>query len=102
MSNSNFPKQPTDDSDDWGKVGAKHSAQPPADDWGNTVANVRHEDIDFNKTYMPGAGSQPNDWGSTQGNIKLPQDANYGGQDSGGPLWALRASQRLSVLSAIR
>ncbi len=85
MSNSNFPKQPTDDSDDWGKVGSKHSAQPPADDWGNTVANVRHEDIDFNKTYMPGAGNQPNDWGSTQGNIKLPSDVNYGGgQDSGG------------------
>lgn len=84
MSNSNFPKQPTDDSDDWGKVGSKHSAQPPADDWGNTVANVRHEDIDFNKTYMPGAANQPNDWGSTQGNIKLPQDVNYGGQDSGG------------------
>lgn len=88
MSNSNFPKQPTDDSDDWGKVGsAGYSAQPPADDWGNTVANVRQDDIDFNKTYMPGAGASPSDWGSTQGNIKLPQDvSHYGGgqEDSGG------------------
>jgi len=84
VSNSDFPKQPTDDTDDWTKIGSQNSAQPPADDWGNTVANVRHEDIDFNKTHMPGAANQPNDWGSTQGNIKLPQDVNYGGgQDSG-------------------
>ncbi len=85
MNDSKFPKQPTNDNDDWGKTNYKHPAQPAADDWGNTVANVRHDDIDFNKTQMPGAGNQQNDWGSTQGNIKLPQDVNYGGgQDSGG------------------
>lgn len=78
MSNSDFPKQPPSDSDDWGKTNFKHPSQPPSDDWGNTVANVRHDDIDFNKTQMPGASNSPGDWGSTQGNIKLPQDVNYG------------------------
>ena len=87
MSNSDFPKQPTDDSDDWGKTNFKHPAQPPSDDWGNTAVNVRRDDADFNKTFMPGASNQQADWGSTQGNIKLPQDVNYGGgqeEDFGG------------------
>ncbi|HLM62460.1 MAG TPA: OmpA family protein, partial [Pyrinomonadaceae bacterium] len=65
--------------DDWSKTNYNYPKQPPADDWGNTVPNVRQDDIDFNKTYMPGANNQPNDWGNTQGNIKLPQDVNYGG-----------------------
>lgn len=85
MSNSEFPKQPPGDADDWGKTNFKHPAQPPSDDWGNTVANVRQDDIDFNKTYMPGANNpQGSDWGNTQGNIKLPQDVNYGGQEDVG------------------
>lgn len=86
MSNSDFPKQPPGD-DDWGKTNFRHPAQPPSDDWGNTAANVRQDDIDFNKTYMPGANNQQgSDWGNTQGNIKLPQDVNYGSgqEDSGG------------------
>jgi outer membrane protein OmpA-like peptidoglycan-associated protein len=84
VSNSNFPKQPTDDSEDWSRTGSRHPKQPPADDWGNTVANVRQDDIDFGKTYIPGgANAQGSDWDHTQGNIKLPQDVNYGGEDFG-------------------
>lgn len=78
MSNSNFPKQPPDDADDWGKTNYNYPAQPPSDDWGATRAGS-HRGDEFDKTFMPGAGNQQNDWGSTQGNIKLPQDANYGG-----------------------
>lgn len=84
MNDSDIPKQPPADKDDWGKTNYNYPAQPPADDWGNTVANIRHDDIDFGKTYMPGgatANNQPNDWGNTQGNIKLPQDNLGGGQD---------------------
>lgn len=79
MNDSNFPKQPPIEPDDWSKTNYNSPRQPPADDWGNTVANVRQDDVDFNKTYMPGANNQPSDWGNTQGNIKLPQDVNYGG-----------------------
>jgi outer membrane protein OmpA-like peptidoglycan-associated protein len=87
VSNSDIPKQPPDNTDDWGKTNYKHPAQPPADDWGSTVTNVRRDDIDFNKTQMPGANNpQGSDWGNTQGNIKLPQDVNYGSgqEDFGG------------------
>ena len=84
MNDSDIPKQPPGDIDDWTKTDYKFPAQPPADDWGNTVANVRRDDIDFNKTYMPGATPPQNDWGATQGNIKLPQDVNYGGGNDGG------------------
>ena len=55
MNDSDIPKQPPADKDDWGKTDYKFPAQPAADDWGNTVANVRQDDIDFGKTYMPGA-----------------------------------------------
>lgn len=96
MNDSDFPKQPPNDfsknkpnvnNDDWGKTNYGHPAQPPADDWGNTVANVRHDDIDFGKTYIPGSQkpSTP-DWGVTQGDIKLPSD-DFGGaakQDDAG------------------
>jgi outer membrane protein OmpA-like peptidoglycan-associated protein len=83
VNDSDIPKQPPADIDDWTKTDYKFPAQPPADDWGNTVANVRRDDIDFNKTYMPGATPPQNEWGATQGNIKLPQDVNYGGSDGG-------------------
>ena len=84
MNDSDIPKQPPADKDDWGKTDYKFPAQPAADDWGNTVANVRHDEIDFNKTQMSGAHPPQNDWGATQGNIKLPQDAGYGGGNDGG------------------
>lgn len=82
MSDSDFSKTPPNDKDDWAKTNYGYPAQPAADDWGNTVPNVRRDDIDFGKTQMPGAQNQPNDWGNTQGNIKLPQD-NYGGGSGG-------------------
>lgn len=95
MNDSDFPKPPPDDFSktkpnvdkaDWGKTNYNYPAQPPADDWGNTVANVRHDDMDFGKTYISGANNPKTpDWGVTQGNIKLPQDDFGGGQeDSGG------------------
>ena len=88
MNDSDNPKPPDDfskttpnvDKADWGKTNYKHPAQPPAEDWGNTVANVRRDDIDFGKTYMPGADKPKTpDWGLTQGDIRLPND-NFGGK----------------------
>lgn len=68
MSNSDFPRQPNDDLDDWSKTNYRHSSpQPPSDDWGGTPSN----------------NARNNDWGSTQGNIKLPDDVNYGGNRGG-------------------
>lgn len=72
----------SDDNNDWGKTNfRKPPSQPPADDWGNTVANVRHDDADFGKTFMPGSSPSPKtpDWGSTQGNIKLPGNEDFSG-----------------------
>lgn len=71
-----------DDNNDWGKTNFRQpSSQPPADDWGNTVANVRHDDADFGKTYLPGSSPAPKtpDWGHTQGNIKLPSNMDFSG-----------------------
>lgn len=86
MNDSEFPKTPPDDKNDWGKTNFRHPAQPPSDDWGNTVANVRPDDADFGKTFMPGSNNAPKtpDWGVTQGNIKLPQDDYSGNADSYG------------------
>jgi outer membrane protein OmpA-like peptidoglycan-associated protein len=83
VNDSDFPKPPNDDKNDWGKTNFRHPAQPPADDWGNTVANVRHEDADFGKTFTPGSNNAPKtpDWGVTQGNIRLPQDDYSGNAD---------------------
>lgn len=83
MNDSDIPKPPPAE-DDWSKTNYKHPAQPPSDDWGGTAANVRHDDIDFNKTFSPGSNAPKTpDWGATQGNIRLPQD-NYGSQEGGG------------------
>jgi len=83
VNDSDVPKSPDDFSkttpnvnkDDWGKTSYKHPAQPPSEDWGNTVANVRQEDLDFGKTFIPGADKPKTpDWGLTQANIQLPND----------------------------
>lgn len=93
MNDSDIPKPPPSDdyftkttpnvdNADWGKTNFRHPAQPPADDWGNTVANVRHDDADFGKTFMPGSNAPKTpDWGVTQGNIKLPHDDYSGNAD---------------------
>ena len=104
MNDSDNPKNSPDD---WGKTNYKHSAQPKADDWGNTVANVKHDDIDFGKTYAPGADSSKTpDWAATQGNIKLPSDDFGGGnQDRGGdygattPYFRLPETERAKYLN---
>ena len=70
------------DNDDWGKTNfRKPSSQPPADDWGNTVANVRRDDADFGKTFMPGSSPAPQtpDWGNSQASIKLPGNEDFSG-----------------------
>lgn len=85
MNDSDRPKPPNADKADWGKTNYNYPSQPPADDWGNTVANVRHDDTDFGKTFIPGAESAKTpDWGVTQGNIKLPPDNFGGGQEDFG------------------
>ncbi len=91
MNDSEFPKPP-DNKDDWGKTNFKYPSQPPADDWGNTVANVRRDDVDFGKTFMPGSNAPKTpDWGVSQASIKLPGNEdfsgnadNYGGSNGGG------------------
>ncbi|MCY7345893.1 MAG: hypothetical protein LH614_06680, partial [Pyrinomonadaceae bacterium] len=83
MNDSDIPKPPPAE-DDWSKTNYKHPAQPPSDDWGGTAANVRQDDIDFNKTFAPGSNAPKTpDWGATQGNIRLPPDNFSGGQDGG-------------------
>jgi outer membrane protein OmpA-like peptidoglycan-associated protein len=78
---------------DWGKTNYKYPAQPPSDDWGNTVANVRpfdRDDNDFGNTYQPSSNraKSSDDWGVTQANINIPQDdfgatqSGYGGRGS--------------------
>ncbi|MEO8071637.1 MAG: OmpA family protein [Acidobacteriota bacterium] len=71
-------------SGNWGKTDYHHPAQPPADDWGNTVANYRPQDNyeDFGDTYLP-ASNKPKvpDWGITQANVNIPDD-NFGGKQS--------------------
>ncbi len=81
MNESDFPKPPNDDKHDWGKTNFKHPSQPPADDWGNTVANVRTDDADFGKTFMPGSSNAPKtpDWGISQASIKLPGNEDFSG-----------------------
>lgn len=84
MNDSDIPKSPPAE-DDWSKTNYKHPAQPPSDDWGGTAANIRHDDIDFNKTFSPGSKAPKTpDWGATQGNIRLPPDNFSGAQDGGG------------------
>ncbi|MCW5960997.1 MAG: OmpA family protein [Pyrinomonadaceae bacterium] len=98
MSDSNKPPKPPPDDfskttpnikipgsekndNDWGKTNYKYPVQPPSDDWGNTVANVRpfdRSDDEFGKTMPPSSHkAQPNDWGMTQANIDL-RDGNIG------------------------
>ncbi len=64
-------------SSDWEKTNYnnKFAAQPPADDWGKTVANISpiKDEPDFNKTFMPPPNSPKTpDWGVTDQNIKIP------------------------------
>ena len=80
--NVNLPKDRSAPSG-WEKTNYNFPAQPPADDWGNTVANIRPidaDDTDFGKTFLPGApkSSAPADWGMTEANINLA-DTDFGG-----------------------
>ena len=74
---------PEDDSaqSDWDKTNYNFPKQPPADDWGKTVTNIKPIDTeaqDLNKTFFPGARkpSTP-EWGMTEANIDMA-DADFG------------------------
>jgi outer membrane protein OmpA-like peptidoglycan-associated protein len=80
--NINLPKDRLPPTSGWEKTNYNFPAQPPADDWGNTVANIRPietDDSDFGRTYLPGSQKQspPADWGMTAANINLT-DADFG------------------------
>ncbi len=91
----NIPVSHDDASNSWDKTNynQKYSPQPPADDWGKTVANYNisgNEEPDFNRTYMPGS-EKPKvpDWGMTEANINIAQDdfsrqGSSGGRGGGG------------------
>ncbi len=72
-----FPADEPKQSNDWEKTNYNYPAQPPADDWGNTVANYKPKDNyeDFSDPYAP-ASNKPKvpDWGITQANINIPDD----------------------------
>ena len=88
------PNMPRADemSSDWEKTNynSKFAPQPPADDWGKTVANIPpiKDEPDFNKTYMPSNNPKTPDWGVTDANIKLPNhdfnDENQGNRTNYG------------------
>ena len=94
--NINLPKDSLPQQNAWEKTNYNFPAQPPADDWGNTVANIRPietDEQDFGKTYYPASqkNAQTPDWGMTQANIDLSEtdfgakQDNYGARqpDSG-------------------
>lgn len=83
--NINLPKGGGSSANDWDKTNYNFPAQPPADEWGNTVANYRQNqhDDDFGKTFLPGAQKNnppASDWGITQQNIDLSETDFGGGQ----------------------
>lgn len=94
------PNIPISDSDkrstdDWAKTNYNYPSQPPVEDWGNTVANVRPfeaDENDFGRTNYPSSNQpkQPDDWGITQANINIAADdygtkpGDFGGRSTGG------------------
>jgi len=86
--NINLPKD-NSPQNAWEKTNYNYPAQPPADDWGNTVANIRPietDEQDFGKTYFPSSQKNPQtpDWGITQANIDLSETDFGGKQDKYG------------------
>lgn len=74
---------PNNDDSSWGKTNYKYPVQPPSDDWGNTVANVRPFDNDADE-FAPSSGSpKVPDWGVTQSDINLRQD-DFGASENQG------------------
>lgn len=74
---------------EWDRTDRSFPRQPPSDDWGNTVTNLRPIDTgaqDFNKTNYPEADVPKSpDWGVTRPNInKADIDFGTGGGEQGG------------------
>ncbi|MDQ3129336.1 MAG: OmpA family protein [Acidobacteriota bacterium] len=83
--NINLPKD-SSSQNSWEKTNYNFPAQPPADDWGNTVANIRPietDENDFGKTYFPSSQKTPQspEWGMTQANIDL-SETDFGGKQN--------------------
>ena len=83
--NINLPRD-NSSPNSWEKTNYNFPAQPPSDDWGNTVANIRPietDENDFGKTYLPSNNrtSPTPDWGMTQANIDLSETDFGGGQN---------------------
>ncbi len=83
--NINLPKD-SSPQNAWEKTNYNFPAQPPADDWGNTVANIRPietDENDFGKTYFPSSQKSPQspEWGMTQANIDL-SETDFGGKQN--------------------
>lgn len=73
------PNIPTPKNDpprsDWEKTNYNYPKQPPADEWGKTVTNIKPIETgggDFDKTFYPGtkAPSTP-EWGMTEANVNI-------------------------------
>jgi outer membrane protein OmpA-like peptidoglycan-associated protein len=83
--NINLPRD-NSPQNSWEKTNYNFPAQPPADDWGNTVANIRPietDEQDFGKTYFPSSQKNPQtpEWGMTQANIDL-SETDFGGKQN--------------------
>lgn len=79
--NINLPGQASD-SGDWDKTNYNTPRQPPAEEWGRTVANIKPIDTsgqDFDKTFYPGAQQKPStpEWGMTEAKVDLG-NADFG------------------------
>jgi outer membrane protein OmpA-like peptidoglycan-associated protein len=83
--NINIPGQSRDPgTSDWDKTNYNMPKQPPAEEWGRTVANIKPIDTsgkspDFDKTFFPGA-QKPSvpEWGMTEARVDM-SNADFGG-----------------------
>jgi outer membrane protein OmpA-like peptidoglycan-associated protein len=88
--NVNVPGQSRDQgATDWDKTNYNLPKQPPSEEWGRTVANIKPIDTgggppDFDKTFFPGA-QKPSvpEWGLTEARVDI-NNTDFGGQ-SGSP-----------------
>ena len=72
-------------SNDWDKTNYNFPKQPPSDEWGRTVTNIKPIDTgehDFGKTqYNRGNSPSTPEWGMTEAKIDMA-DANFGGRSN--------------------
>jgi outer membrane protein OmpA-like peptidoglycan-associated protein len=85
--NVSIPGQSQEPAADWDKTNYNLPKQPPAEEWGRTVANIKPIDTgggppDFDKTFFPGA-QKPSvpEWGMTEARVDI-NNTDFGGQSS--------------------